>query len=105
MTEDKMAGWHHQLDGHEFEWTLGVGDGHWGCCDAAHRVAKSRTELSNRTEMNWILIILFIYNNVINKLIYNIVICYISFYYFIMNLEPQRKGSRCLECSLTLKIW
>ena len=27
MTEDEMAGWHHQLDGHEFEWTLGVGDG------------------------------------------------------------------------------
>ena len=27
MTEDKMAGWHHRLHGHEFEWTLGVGDG------------------------------------------------------------------------------
>ena len=27
MTEDEMAGWHHQLDGHEFEWTLRVGDG------------------------------------------------------------------------------
>ena len=27
MTEDEMAGWHHQLDGHEFEWTPGVGDG------------------------------------------------------------------------------
>ena len=26
-TEDEMAGWHHRLDGHEFEWTLGVGDG------------------------------------------------------------------------------
>ena len=25
--EDEMAGWHHRLDGHEFEWTLGVGDG------------------------------------------------------------------------------
>ena len=24
-TEDEMCGWHHQLDGHEFEWTLGVG--------------------------------------------------------------------------------
>ena len=28
MTEDKMDGWHHQLDGHEFEQALGVGDGH-----------------------------------------------------------------------------
>ena len=27
MTEDAMAGWHHWLDGHEFEQDLGVGDG------------------------------------------------------------------------------
>ena len=27
MTEDEMAGWHHQLNGHEFEQALGVGDG------------------------------------------------------------------------------
>ena len=26
-TEDEMAGWYHGLDGHESEWTLGVGDG------------------------------------------------------------------------------
>ena len=30
MTEDEMVGWHHQLDGHEFGWTLGVGDGQGG---------------------------------------------------------------------------
>ena len=35
-TEDEMAGWHHQLYGHEFEWTPGVGDGQGGlaCCDS-----------------------------------------------------------------------
>ena len=27
MTEDEMVGWHHRLDGHEFESALGVGDG------------------------------------------------------------------------------
>ena len=27
MTEDKMVGWHHQLDGHELEQAPGVGDG------------------------------------------------------------------------------
>ena len=27
MTEDKMVGWHHRLNGHEFEQALGVGDG------------------------------------------------------------------------------
>ena len=30
MTEDEMVGWHHWLDGHEFEQALGVGDGQ-GC--------------------------------------------------------------------------
>ena len=29
-TEDEMVGWHHQLDGHGFGWTLGVGDGQGG---------------------------------------------------------------------------
>ena len=35
-TEDEMAGWHHWLDGREFEWTPGVGDGQGGlaCCDS-----------------------------------------------------------------------
>ena len=34
MTEDKMVGWHHGLNGHESEWTPGVGDGQGGlaCC-------------------------------------------------------------------------
>ena len=27
MTEDKMVGWHHRLDGHDFEKALGVCDG------------------------------------------------------------------------------
>ena len=36
MTEDEMAGWHHRLDGHEFEQTPGVGDRQGGlaCCDS-----------------------------------------------------------------------
>ena len=34
MTEDEMASWHHQLNGHGFEWTLGFGDGQGSlaCC-------------------------------------------------------------------------
>ena len=34
MTEDKMVGWHHQLDGHEFQQAPGVGDGQGSlaCC-------------------------------------------------------------------------
>ena len=30
MTEDEMVGWHHQLNGLEFEQTPGVGDGQRG---------------------------------------------------------------------------
>ena len=35
MTEDEMVGWHHQLDGHEFEQAPGVGDeqGSLVCCN------------------------------------------------------------------------
>ena len=52
-TEDEMVVWHHQLYGHEFEWTPSVGDGQ----DALiHRFRKVRydwaTEL-NWTELNW----------------------------------------------------
>ena len=34
MTEDEMVGWHHRLNGYEFEQALGVGDGQRGlaCC-------------------------------------------------------------------------
>ena len=34
MTEDEMVGWHHQLNGHEFELTPGDGEGHGSlvCC-------------------------------------------------------------------------
>ena len=49
-TEDEMVGWHHQLNAHEFEYTLGVGDeqgglaccGPWGC-----------KELDMTKRLNW----------------------------------------------------
>ena len=51
---DEMAGWHHQLDGHEFGWTLGVGDGQGGlaCCDSCGRKESDTTERLNWTELN-----------------------------------------------------
>ena len=52
-TEDEMAGSHHQLDGHEFEWTPGVGDGQGGLCAAIHGVANNQTQLSDWTELKW----------------------------------------------------
>ena len=47
-TEDEMAGWHHQLDGHEFECTLGVGDGQGGlaCCNSWGHTESDTTEVT-----------------------------------------------------------
>ena len=55
MTEDEVVGWHHQLNGHEFEWTPGVGDGQGGlaCCDSWGRKESDTTERLNWTELNW----------------------------------------------------
>ena len=50
LTEDEMFGWHHRLDGHEFEWTLRVGDGQGGlaCCSPwGHK------ELDTAEQLNW----------------------------------------------------
>ena len=45
MTENEMVGWHHQLDGHETEQVVGVGDGQGGLHAAVHGVAKNWTRL------------------------------------------------------------
>ena len=50
MTEDKIVGWHHQLNGHEFGWTPGVGDRQGGlaCCGSwGHK------ELHTSEWLNW----------------------------------------------------
>ena len=46
-TEDEMVGWHHRLNGHEFEQARGDGDGQRGlaCCSPWGR--KDQTQLSN----------------------------------------------------------
>ena len=51
-TEDEMVRWHHQLNGHELEGTLGVGDGQGGLsrCDSWGRKESDRTEWLNWTE-------------------------------------------------------
>ena len=52
-TEEEMAGWHYRLNGHEFGWTPGVGDGQGGlaCCDSWGRKESDTTEWLNRTEV------------------------------------------------------
>ena len=52
-TEDEMAGWHHWLDGCEYEWIPGVGDGQGGlaCWDSWGRRESDTTERLNWTEL------------------------------------------------------
>ena len=62
MTENEMAGWHHLLDAHEFEWTPGVGvrQGGLACCDSWGHKESDTTEQLNWTDwrkdifnLNW----------------------------------------------------
>ena len=49
MTEDEMVGWHHRLNGREFEKTPAVGDtqGDLACCDSWGRKESDMTERLN----------------------------------------------------------
>ena len=49
MTGDDIVGWHHRLSGHEFEETLGDGDGQGGvaCCSSWGRKESDTTERLN----------------------------------------------------------
>ena len=50
MTEDEMVGWHHRLNGHEFEKAPGVGDGQGSlaCCSPwDHKELDSTERLNN----------------------------------------------------------
>ena len=46
MTDDEMVGWHHQLNGHEFQQALGFGDGQGSlaCCSSWDRRESGMTE-------------------------------------------------------------
>ena len=53
--EDEMVGWHHWLNVHKSEQSLGVGDGQGGlvCCSQWGRRESDTTERLNWTELNW----------------------------------------------------
>ena len=51
MTEDEMVGWHHRLDGHEFEQALGVGDGQGSL--SCFSPWRCRVKYAWVTELNW----------------------------------------------------
>ena len=56
-TEDEMIEWYRWLDGHEFEQSLGVGDGQGSlaCCSPWGHKELDLTEWLNSTQLNWVL--------------------------------------------------
>ena len=55
MTEDEMVGWHHRLNGHDFEQAPGVGDGQGGlaCCSPWGHKESDMTEQMNSTDVEY----------------------------------------------------
>ena len=54
MTQDEMIGWHHQLNGHEFEQVLGdEGQGSLECCSPWGRKELDMTERLNNNNHMW----------------------------------------------------
>ena len=53
LTEDEMVGWRHQLNGHQFEQALGVGQGQGSLAFCSPWVSKRTIWLSDWTEPNW----------------------------------------------------
>ena len=66
--EDEMAGWPHRLNGYEFEWTPGVGDGQGGLasCDSWGSKESDTTEQLNWTELNPNTVLVSIHPNIIH---------------------------------------
>ena len=50
MTEDEMVGWHHQLHGHEFEQTLGDGEGQ-GSLVSAGRWGRKESDTTDQQQV------------------------------------------------------
>ena len=99
-----MAGWHHQLDGHGFGYTLGVGDGQGGlaCCDSWGCKESDTTEWLNWTELNWN------YGENGNYKINSLKILAISNRKFFVVFAKIRKPffcSRCVKTFISLWLW
>ena len=55
MTEDEMAGWHHQLNGYEFEQAPEDGEGQrrLACCNSwGHKELDTTEQLNNNNTLN-----------------------------------------------------
>ena len=95
-TEDEMAGWHYWLNGHESEWTPGVGDGQGGlgCWDSWGRKESDTTERLNWTELK-----------VYEALIYTCIFCKVTTTIRLVNISISPIIIIFLRVMITLKIY
>ena len=105
-TEDDMVGWHHRLNGHEFEKTLGVGDGQGGltCCSPWGCKESETTEWLNLTELGQALLedqISEEVNNTLNLVIKSFVFFFLTFSRVLCVLIAQLCLTLCypMDCS------
>ena len=86
-TEDDRAGWHHWLNGHEFGWTLGVGDGQGGlaCCSSWGSKESGTTEWLNWSwyilKIKYISITLYFYSSIYTFKVFEIIFYIFPFAY------------------------
>ena len=87
-TEDEMAGWHHQLDGRESEWTpeVGAGQGGLACCDSWGHKESDTTERLNWTEL---------------KILY----CHVKTSYHQLSLQSFQNPASLQQLSTVNKAW
>ena len=105
MTEDEMFGWHHRLDGHEFEQALGVGDGQGNlvCCSP-----WGRKELDTTERPNWFVCHLLLTLHQLQSFLFR---RYLSFHFVKPNsyiricLFLFKKWSFSFNSGLHINIW
>ena len=77
VTEKEMAGWHHRLTQHEFEQTLGDGEGqrNQACCSIwGHRVGHDLVTEQQQQTFSWKIACLDIYYNITHRVIFFLII-------------------------------
>ena len=95
-----MAGWHHWLNGREFEWTLGVGYGQGGlvCCDSLGHKESDTTEWLNWTED----FLLYFYKSIRSE-VGHFQFLLTQIYYLHKSLLPFKQSS-CFSDSLRISF-
>ena len=106
MAEDEMIGWHHQLSGHEFEQSLGDGEGRGSlvcCCpwdlkelDRTERLNKKkiRKQLKCPWTVRWIKKMWYIYNVILLSHKKNEIMPFVTTWMALEGIMPRNKSGR-----------